>query len=275
VRQRSYVKDEHTRFSGSIPAAYDRYLGPILFQPYAENLATRLTVNKTASVLELACGTGILTRVLRTYLPLKVKLIATDLNEPMFRQAAGKFGKNEKVRWLEADACDLPFDKRKFDAVVCQFGIMFVPDKAQAAREAYRVLKRDGIFLFNVWDRMKHNKLGELAHRTITSYFEKDPPTFYHIPFSYHNRAEIRRVLKQAGFRDIKTEVIAKIGEADRAEDVGRGLVEGNPVAVTIAKRDPSLLPIITKALTTAIIRRFGKRDIRAPMQAIVVQARV
>ena len=169
------MKDEHTKFSGSIPAAYDRYLGPILFQPYAEDLASRLPVNKPGSVLELACGTGILTRVLRTYLPSKVKLIATDLNEPMFRQAAAKFGKRERVQWLEADACDLPFGDGKFNAVVCQFGIMFVSDKALAAREAYRVLKRDGVFLFNVWDALKHNKLGELAHRTITSYFKKDP----------------------------------------------------------------------------------------------------
>ena len=269
------MKDEHTKFSGSIPAAYDRYLGPILFQPYAEDLATRLPANKTGSVLELACGTGILTRVLRTHLPSKVKLIATDLNEPMFRQAAHKFGKNERVRWLEADACDLPFDDRKFDAVVCQFGIMFVPDKALAAREAYRVLRRNGLFLFNVWDAMRHNKLGELANRTIASYFEKDPPTFYQIPFSYHNRADIRWILKRAGFREIKTEVIAKVGKANRAEDVAKGLVEGNPVAVTIAKRDPSLLPIITNSVTAAITRRFGKRDIHAPMRAIVVRARV
>jgi ubiquinone/menaquinone biosynthesis C-methylase UbiE len=269
------VKDEHTKFSGSIPAAYDRYLGPILFQPYAEDLATRLAAYKTGSVLELACGTGILTRVLRSCLPSKVKLIATDLNEPMFRQAAPKFGKNERVRWLEADACDLPFADRKFDAVVCQFGIMFVSDKAHAAREAHRVLKRDGIFLFNVWDAMRHNKLGELAHRTITSYFDKDPPTFYQVPFSYHDRTEIRRILKQAGFRKIETKVIAKVGKAKRAEDIAKGLVEGNPVAVTIAKRDASLLPIITDAVNAAITRRFGKRDIRAPMRAIVVRAHV
>jgi ubiquinone/menaquinone biosynthesis C-methylase UbiE len=269
------VKDEHTKFSGSIPAAYDRYLGPLLFQPYAEDLAARLPPKKTSSVLELACGTGILTRVLRSHLPSTVKLIATDLNEPMFRRAAAKFNKSERVQWLEADACDLPFDDRTFDAVVCQFGIMFVPDKALAAREAYRVLKRDGVFLFNVWDAMKHNKLGQLAHRTITSHFKKDPPTFYQVPFSYHNRTEIRRILKQAGFRDIKTGVIAKLGKANRAEDVARGLVEGNPVAVTITKRDPSLLPIITNALTAAITRRFGERDIRAPMRAIVIQARV
>ena len=150
---------------------------------------------------------------------------------------------------------------------------MFVPDKALAAREAYRVLKRDGVFLFNLWDALKHNKLGELAHRTITSYFKNDPPTSYQVPFSYHNRTEIQRVLKQAGFREIKTEVIAKIGKATRAKDVPRGLVEGNPVAVAIARRDPSLLPAITNAMAAAISRRFGKQNIRAPMRAIVVRA--
>jgi len=152
---------------------------------------------------------------------------------------------------------------------------MFVPDKALAVREAYRVLKRDGVFVFNVWDAMKYNKLGELAHRTIARYFKKDPPTFYQIPFTYRNRAELRRVLKQAEFRDIKIEVNAKIGRANQAGDVAKGLVEGNPVAMAIAKRDPSLLPIITETVTAAITRCFGKRDIRAPMRAIVVQLHV
>jgi len=158
------MTDEHAKFSGSIPAAYDRYLGPVLFQPYAEDLAARLRLTRSSSVLELACGTGILTRVLRTHFPSTVKLVATDLNEPMYRQAADKFRKGEKVRWLQANACDLPFEDQKFDAVVCQFGIMFVPDKALAAREVYRVLKRGGIFLFNVWDALNYNKLPQITH---------------------------------------------------------------------------------------------------------------
>jgi ubiquinone/menaquinone biosynthesis C-methylase UbiE len=131
----SRLQSQHAEFTGSIPAAYDRYLGPMLFQPYAEELAARLHVDKNGSILELACGTGILTRVLRTQLPSTVKLTATDLNEPMFRHAAAKFGEDEAVRWLQADACSLPFDDRMFDAVVCQFGIMFVPDKALAERD--------------------------------------------------------------------------------------------------------------------------------------------
>jgi ubiquinone/menaquinone biosynthesis C-methylase UbiE len=268
------MKDQNVQFSGSIPAAYDRYLGPLLFQPYAEDLAARLQAQEDASVLELACGTGILTRVLRTRLPATAKLIATDLNEPMFRHAAEKFGEAEAVQWLQADACSLPFGDRMFDAVVCQFGIMFVPDKPLAAREARRVLKPGGLFLFNVWDALEHNDLCRVAHETITNYFDKDPPTFYQVPFGYHDHDEIRRVLENAGFRDVRIEVVAKVGQAGRAREVATGLVQGNPVSMAIAERDPSLLPTITDAVADAITHRFGEADIRAPMRAIVVQAR-
>lgn len=267
------MKDEHAQFSGSIPAAYDRYLGPLLFQPYAEDLAARLQVEENASVLELACGTGILTRVLRTRLPSTVKLIATDLNEPMFRHAAAKFSEGEAVQWRQADACSLPFGDGMFDAVVCQFGIMFVPDKALAAREARRVLKPGGLFLFNVWDALEHNDVGRIAHETITSYFDKDPPTFYQVPFGYHDQDEIKRVLENAGFREVRIEVVSKMAEVTSAQDVATGLVQGNPVSSAITERDPSLLPVITNAVADAITRRFGETDIRAPMRAIIVQA--
>ena len=268
------MKDKHAQFSGSIPAAYDRYLGRVLFQPYAEDLAARLDVAKEGSVLELACGTGILTRVLRTQLPPSVKLTATDLNEPMFRYAAVKFGDEEAVHWLQADACSLPFGDRIFDAVVCQFGIMFVPNKALAAREAHRVLKPGGSFLFNVWDALEHNALAQLTHQTIGRHFDKDSPRFYEVPFGYHDQDEIERVLTEASFREIKIDIVSKVAAASRAEDVATGLVHGNPVAVEIAERDPSLLPVITKAVTQAITDRFGETNISVPMRAIVVQAR-
>lgn len=246
----------------------------MFFQPYAEDLVARLRVAENGSVLELACGTGILTRVLRNNLASTVKLTATDLNEPMFQHAAAKFSKEEAVQWRQADASSLPFADRMFDAVVCQFGIMFVPDKPLAVGEAYRVLNPHGVFLFNVWDAMEHNELAQLTHQTISSYFDKDPPAFYEVPFGYHDKEEIKRVLKEARFQEIKTEVVAKVGEATRSEDAAIGLVQGNPVAVAIAERDPSLVPVITKAAAHAITNRFGERDIRVPMRAIVVQAR-
>lgn len=268
------MNQDHAQFSGSIPAAYDRCLGPILFQPYAEDLAARLHVPENGSVLELACGTGIVTRVLRSSLPANAQLIATDLNAPMFRHAAAKFSQDEAVQWRQADAASLPFADRMFDAVVCQFGIMFVPDKALAAREAHRVLKPDGTFLFNVWCAMEHNPLAQITHETITSFFDNDPPNFYEVPFSYHDENEIKRVLGDAGFQEIRMDVIDKVATISRADDAAIGFVHGNPVAKVIVERDPALLSVITEAVTQAIAERFGETNMRAPMRALVVQAR-
>jgi ubiquinone/menaquinone biosynthesis C-methylase UbiE len=267
------MSDGHAQFSGSIPTVYDRYLGPLLFQPYAEDLATRLEMNENASVLELACGTGILTRVLRNRLPSTVKLTATDLNEPMFRKAAGKFAKGETVEWLQADACSLPFGDQLFDAVVCQFGIMFVPDKALAAREAHRVLKPGGLFLFNVWDSFEHNELTRVAHETVASYFENDPPAFYQLPFGYHDHGEIKNMLEGAGFREVRIEAVEKISAAEKVEDTAKGLVQGTPIAIAITERDPSLLSVVTSGVADAIRKRFGEASIRVPMRALVVSA--
>src|SRR5438034_4528997 len=195
------MNNKNAQFAGSIPAAYDRYLGPVLFPPYAEDLAARLKVDANGSVLELACGTGILTRILRDRLPAATRLVATDLNEPMIQNAAQKFRQGEAVEWRQADASSLPFDDASFDAVACQFGIMFVPDKALSAREARRVLKPGGVFLFNVWDSMEHNDLGRIAHETISSFFGMGPPTFHQAPFGSQRRNEISPLRESVGSR--------------------------------------------------------------------------
>jgi ubiquinone/menaquinone biosynthesis C-methylase UbiE len=267
------MEDKNARFAGSIPAAYDRYLGPLFFQAYAEDLAARLNPPRGSSLLELACGTGILTRVLRDRLPKTIRLVATDLNEPMIARAATKFSQDESIEWQQADARSLPFDAHSFDTVVCQFGIMFVPDKALAAREARRVLKRGGVFLFNVWDSLEQNPLGQIAHETIGSFFEKDPPTFYQVPFAYHNRAEIERLLAAAGFSNVRIDLVSKQSGDSTVEDAATGLVQGSPMFAAIAERDASLLPGITQAVADALGRRFGRPTFRAPMRAIVVQA--
>ena len=267
------MENKNAKFAGSIPAAYDRYLGHVFFQAYAEDMAGRLKLGGNAAVLELACGTGILTRILRDRLPAATRLVATDLNQPMIETAAQKFRKDEAVEWRQADAASLPFDNESFDAVVCQFGMMFVPDKAMAAREAHRVLKPGGVFLFSVWDALEYNELGRVPHETIGSFFEKDPPTFYEIPFGYHDQAEIRRMLEAGGFRNVRLEVVSKTSGASRPDDAAQGLVHGNPVAVAISERDPSLLPMITDAVADALKSRFGKTEVRVPMRAIVVEA--
>jgi ubiquinone/menaquinone biosynthesis C-methylase UbiE len=260
-------------FVGSIPENYDRYLGPVLFEPYAADLAARVSVPKGASVLEVACGTGIVTRRLRDRLGPAVKLVATDLNEAMMSYAAQKFQPEDSIEWKQADATVLPFEDQSFDAVVCQFGVMFFPDKAAAAREAYRVLKPGGMFLFNVWDAIEHNDPPDIAHGIITKFFAVNPPDFYDVPFSYHNQEVLRSLLNTAGFKDIQITVLPFEGTSPSAKDLSKGLIHGNPVITAIRERDESKLPEIEAALEAEVIARCGDAPVRARLQAIICTA--
>lgn len=266
------ARDRNVLFQGTIPENYDRYLGPVIFEPYADDLVARLKTKKLERVLEVACGTGIVTRRLRDALPTATEIVATDLNADMFEFAKPRFRPDENVHWQEADAAALPFEDSAFDAVVCQFGYMFVPDKAAAMREAHRVLRSGGLFLFNVWDSFGVNPFAEIAHTTIASFFDRDPPKFYQIPFSLHDSALVRELLRNAGFDKIESFAETKFCRSKSARDFATGLVRGNPVGAEAAERgvDPEKL---IEAVAKRLSDHFGATPFQSTMQAIVWQA--
>jgi ubiquinone/menaquinone biosynthesis C-methylase UbiE len=263
------MPEANATFTGSIPENYDRYLGPILFEPYADDLVSRLDISKDASVLELACGTGIVTRRLRDRLGPTARLVATDLNDAMMGYARGKFGPEAAVEWKQADASDLPFDDQSFDAVVCQFGLMFFPDKERAVGEAYRVLKPGGVFLFSVWDRIENNDLPRIAHTTISKFFDDNPPDFYEVPFSFHDPETIKSLVSTSGFKQFQVSVLALPAISPSARDAAKGLVHGNPVINAIRERDESRIPEIE----AAVAAQCGDAPVRGRMQALVCAA--
>lgn len=266
------ARDRNVLFQGPIPENYDRYLGPVMFEPYAEDLVSRLPSKTLERVLEIACGTGIVTRRLRDALPENTELVATDLNPDMFEFAKPKFKSSENVSWQQADACALQFPDNSFDAIVCQFGYMFVPDKPAGMREAHRVLRSGGVFLFDVWDSFEANPFAKIAHTTIASFFDRDPPTFYEIPFSLYEQKPVRQLLTNAGFQKIESFVETKPCRSDSARNFATGLVRGNPVATEATDRGVNpedLVDAITKRLT----ERFGSEPCMSTMQAIVWQA--
>src|ERR1700761_972140 len=189
-----------TRFSGSIPELYDRYLVPMIFEPYAEDLARRVVMHRPSHVLEIAAGTGVVTRMMANALPRDVDLIATDLSQPMLDRAMA-IGTPRPVTWQQADAGLLPFDDESFDIVVCQFGVMFFPDKVRAFSEARRVLRLGGVLLFNVWDRIEENEFANTVTEALARLFPEDPPRFMvRTPHGYFNLETISRDLADAGF---------------------------------------------------------------------------
>ncbi len=266
------MTDRSAQFTGSIPAAYDRFLGPMLFEPYAEDLTARLVVPGTAAVLELACGTGILTARLRRALPVTASLTATDLNEPMLAYARGKVPVSG-ITWQPADAAALPFPGAAFDAVACQFGLMFVPDKARAFGEVRRVLKPHGLFAFNVWLSLEENSFGRIARNTIARYFTSDPPTFYDVPFGFHDVPTIRGLLRAARLNVVSCDQVELEARSPSAQDAARGLVTGNPVLLDVAERATAPAEEIVGAVAAALAAEGGTAPLRLPMRALVFLA--
>ncbi len=260
---------QSSRFVGSIPEHYDRGLGPRIFVDYAVDLAARVAQHQPRSVLELAAGTGIVTRALRDALPAECRLLASDLNPPMLEAARTKFRDDEQIDFETVDAMQLQFEDESFDALVCQFGVMFFPDKIESYREARRVLQPGGHYHLNVWDSWAQNPFAEIAHQTVAEFFPDDPPGFYKLPFHYHDMDQIREDLTEAGFEEISILQLPLESAIPSPQGFARGLVLGNPLFEEILNRDGDPEAVCT-AVAAAIDEQLGSS---MHLQAIVVDA--
>ncbi len=259
-------------FAGSIPKFYDTYLVPLLFEPYAADLVNRLASRSLSRVLEVAAGTGVVTRALASVLPERVSIVATDLNQPMLDQASA-LGTTRPVEWRQADAMQLPFHDGTFDAVVCQFGVMFFPDKTRALSEARRVLRPGGVLVFNVWDRIEENEFADTVTAALASVFPEDPPRFLaRTPHGYHERSRIEQDLVSSGFSappEIVT--LAARSRAKSPRDPAIAFCQGTPLRNEIEAHGASRLGEATDLAADAIGRRFGRGEVDGKMQAHVV----
>jgi len=260
-------------FSGSIPAIYHRHLGPLLFEPYAEDLARRLA-GFEGRLLETAAGTGIATRAVLHSLGGRASITATDLNQAMLDHAA-RVLVSPQVTWRQANADSLPFEDGSFDAAICQFGVMFFPDKVAAYSEARRVLRPGGHFVFSVWDRLEDNPLAASVHQAVAETFPENPPLFLaRAPYGYHDTARIAHDLREAGFAEVEMETVPADGRAPSAADPAKGFCQGSPLRLEIEARAPQRLEEVTARSAEAIARAFGHENIVGKLQAHVVVAR-
>ncbi|HET7848484.1 MAG TPA: class I SAM-dependent methyltransferase [Pseudolabrys sp.] len=261
-------------FAGSIPQLYDRYLVPLIFDVYAQDLAARLARAHPSNVLEIAAGTGAVTRAIASRLPAEARIVATDLNQPMLDHAKARQADDRRIDWKQADALTLPFTDRSFDAVVCQFGAMFFPDKIRAYGEARRVLKPGGRFLFSVWDGIAENEFADVVTQALAEMFPHDPPLFLaRTPHGYHDIDRIRAELKGAGFAVVSVEAVEKRSEAPSAREVAIAYCQGTPLRNEIEARDPSGLEKATDCAAKALADRFGAGGVSGRIGAIVFSA--
>lgn len=261
-----------TAFVGALPKVYDEYLVPLIFEQYATEVASRLAKRSPSRVLEIACGTGAVTRQLASALPASSTIVATDLNQAMLDKAAS-VGTSRPVEWQKADAMQLPFDDGSFDAVVCQFGAMFFPDKPKAFSEARRVLKPGGVYIVSLWDRIEDNEFADVVTDALATVFPADPPRFMvRIPHGYCDPAAIQRDLAAGGFASPAViDTVTDRSKAATSRQAAIGFCQGTPIRNEIDARDASRTAEAIDVAEAALTKRFGPGPVDGKIQALIV----
>jgi len=261
-------------FAGSIPELYDTYLVPLIFEAYAKDLAERTAALSPKTVLETAAGSGVVTRALAARLAADTSYVVTDLNQPMLDHAANKQDPDDRITWQQADALKLPFDDASFDAAVCQFGVMFFPDRVAGYAETRRVLKPGGRFLFNVWDHIGANEFADVVTEAAASVFPDDPPRFLaRTPHGYHDVELIRDELVKAGFSQVSITTLEETSAAPSPHHPAIAYCQGTPLRNEIEARDASLLEHVTALAAEAIAARFGGGPVSGKIRGHIVEA--
>ncbi|ESZ74834.1 class I SAM-dependent methyltransferase [Mesorhizobium sp. L103C105A0] len=261
-------------FAGSIPENYDRYMVPLIFEPFAADLARRAASLSPGAVLEVAAGTGVVTRALAPKLSPGASYVVTDLNQPMLDYAASRQAPDSRIQWRQADALALPFEDAAFDLVCCQFGAMFFPDRAAGYREAKRVLKTGGHFLFNVWDRIEDNVFANDVTNALAEIFPNDPPRFLaRTPHGYNDTALIRGELEAAGFSRVVIDTRAEQSRASSPRLPAVAYCQGTPLRNEIEARGK--LEAATDHAASVIAARHGSGEVAAKIQAHMIVATV
>jgi ubiquinone/menaquinone biosynthesis C-methylase UbiE len=261
-------------FAGSIPEMYDRLMVPLIFEPYAADLAARVAAAAPKDVLETAAGTGVVTRAAAARLPPGVRITVTDLNQPMLDYAMAKQSGDKRITWKQADALALPFDDQSFDVVACEFGVMFFPDKVKGYKEARRVLKPGGRLLFNVWDKISENDFADTITGALSELFPDDPPQFLaRTPHGYHDGNRIRAELAEAGFRDVTIEAVGARSKAASPRDPAVAYCEGTPLRNEIEARGAPGLEEATNYAAEAMAKKYGKGGVDGRIRAFVITA--
>lgn len=268
------MQEADKAFGGSIPENYDRHMVPLIFEAYAADIARRAASLSPNAVLETAAGSGVVTRALAPKLSQNASYVVTDLNQPMIDYAASRQAPDPRIKWRQADALALPFEDSTFDLVCCQFGAMFFPDRTSGYREAARVLKPGGHYLFSVWDRIEENIFADDVTNALATIFPNDPPRFLaRTPHGYHDTALIRRELQDAGFSRIVIETRAEQSRASSPRVPAVAYCQGTPLRNEIEAREPGKLEYATDYVESAIADRHGRGEVAAKIQAHVILA--
>lgn len=268
------MKNNDKNFTGSIPEFYDTYLVPLIFEEFADDLATRVLIEKPESILEIAAGSGVVPRAMADKIGKNVKYTITDLNQEMLDHAKTKQPENANITWQQADAMQLPFEDSSFDAIICQFGFMFFPDKVAAMKEVRRVLKPNGEFIFNVWDCIENNVFADLVTQAACRTFPDEQLRFLErTPYGYYDNDAIRLTLQDADFQNIIIQDKLAISSAPSAFNAAKAFCHGTPLRNELEAISDDALNEVTEVAARLIKEFYGESQVAAQIQGFIITA--
>lgn len=258
-------KKEAYKFTSDDAENYDHYLGPLFFEPYGQYTASQIDAGQVSSVLEIACGIGRVTRHLRKVLPPNVRLFATDISSDMLGIAKRELNNNGIIFQVE-DAQKLSFANDSFDVVICQFGVMFLPDKNKGFQEILRVLKPSGKFMFFTWnDTLKVPIFKALIDDLILPHFNGEDTSRFKIPFAMNDPKTLRNMLTEAGFKHAESKAISLKSGITSPDFVVDGFYRKHPLGREIMTKDPSAFETVAEQFRDEVVKLSG--DGKTPFQ--------
>jgi len=258
----------NAKFVGNIPHIYDTVFGPIAFDHYAKELAKVATGLDPCDVLELAAGTGIVSRRLRDAMQDGSRLVVSDLNQDMLNIAQAKFTNDEAVEIVAADALNLPFADDEFGLAICSFGVMFFPDKIASYREVARVLKPCGHYIFNTWAPLAENPHAQIAHEAVAHFYPDDTPGFYLPAYGYGDPKDVKRDLSVAGWVDVEHQLLPISKLLKNPAEIAHAMINGTPMGGEILQRGGVDPQDVVDLILERWLKEFGADPCMVPMQA-------
>ena len=254
-------------------AHYDQFFGPFYFEPYAIEVVKRIYPTTVSIALELAAGTGRVTRHIRERIPASAKLIASDISTEMLDVAKKKLNHLD-IEWKIIDAQKLPFNDNSIDLVICCFGYMFVPDKPKAFAEAYRVLRSGGMLLFTTWDSLEQNAASCISVSIAKEYLETPLPESSNLATSMSDETVVGQLVQNAGFKKMTIEKVKLLSVIPTAKEAASGFVKGSgSVYEEIKKSSPALIAEIECKVEKELAEKFGAAPMIASISAVISQA--
>jgi ubiquinone/menaquinone biosynthesis C-methylase UbiE len=265
---------ESWQIAGDSPAAYEEYLVPGIFKPWAETLVQLSSPSPESTILDVACGTGIVARRAASKAGNDALVTGLDINPQMLNKASEMAEKEGlEIEWKQGDAGELPFEDNHFDHLFCQQAVQFFPEPQQVLKEMQRVLKPGGTLALNILRSIHFNPAYKILADELENHTGATAGTMMRSPFPDWNQKTIRTMVAEAGFEDIQIHLEIISMRYPSPEEFLKREAASSPLAGEIETMDPETRKKLADDLNRSLEAYIDDRGVVFPMETSMIIA--